>query len=78
MIETESKLQEVLRNYDKARIAEGYVMSFRRWALYTSIENGIRVKEYGEHVETIYLHEDRRALLVKVQPDGGISVFECV
>ena len=75
----ESTIHDTLVGYDNARKAEGYAVAYRRWVEYLSIFEGRQGKPFGRHIETMYLNKTNgKALLVKVQPDGGISAFECV
>jgi hypothetical protein len=75
-INDERKIHALVE-YDTLRKRDGYTVRYRRWTKYRDIAD-IHNRLFGEHVETLYLHPTGKSLLVKVQPDGGISAFEAV
>lgn len=74
----EQKIHDTLVEYDTARKAEGYAIAYRKWCAYGSFFEGKGCKKSQEHVETMYLNPNGKALLVKVHTDGEVSAFEAV
>jgi len=74
----EQIIHRALVPYDNERKAEGYAVSYRRWVRYTNVADGLSGKQFGEHVESLYIHPSKPALLVKTHLDGHTSGFEAV
>lgn len=79
MTALELKFYNALVPYDKARKGEGYRIATRKWVVYYKhISDGLTSRGSGSHIETVYLHPSKPALLVKQLEDGTVSAWEAV